>query len=657
MREYVLRPAAGAPAGRIDYARDLNEQQREVVLAGEGPILVIAGAGSGKTRTLTYRVARLVESGVPPSALLLLTFTNKAAREMLHRVEHLVGGDVRRIIGGTFHHVGNLVLRRHAELLGLRRDYTIMDREDAKDLLEGILAGHRAFPEAAKRPRADVLIEMLGLARNTDTPLERVVEKRFPVFFRQVEALLQACRAYEDRKRALNLMDFDDLLVFWRDLLVRHPEIRDLQHRQWRHILVDEYQDTNRLQAEIVERIAGEGGNLMVVGDDSQSIYSFRGAHFGNIIDFPRRHPGARIFRLETNYRSVPEILALANSSIRHNRRQFEKTLRAVRPPGGLPQVVSAAEAGEQAEFVVQRMMDLRDEGYEFRDMAVLYRAHYHSMELQMELTRRGIPFQVRSGLRFFEQAHIKDVAAYLKVAVNGKDELAWRRILALVPRVGKATVEKIWNLIERDRLGEVRSALPAPARPGWEDLAVLLGRLRGLLRSPAQMIRTVLEGGYEDYVQAAYANYGARLDDIRRLADYALRFDDAESFLSELALASTISGQDSLEEQEPTDVLVLSTVHQAKGLEWRAVFLLWLVEGKFPDARAVREEGGEEEERRLFYVACTRAKDRLFLCRPILADERSLRGVIQRPSRFLAELDPGTYEEVHVTGALGGRE
>ncbi len=569
---------------------------------------------------------------------------------MLHRVEVLARGDVRRITGGTFHHVGNLVLRRHAELAGYKPDFTILDREDAKDLMDGLVAGNRALLEGPKFPKGDVLLEALSYARNTGTELGRVLDAKYPVFFEIKDLILQACNRYAARKRDLNLMDFDDLLVFWRDLLSKHPDVRETQHRLWRHILVDEYQDTNRLQSEIVEAIAGEEGNLMVVGDDAQSIYSFRGADFGNIIGFPQRHPSTRVFRLETNYRSVPEILALSNSSIRHNQRQFEKTLRAVRPAGGLPEVVSAGDANDQAAFVVQRMLELRDEACDLKDMAVLYRAHYHSMELQMELTRRGIPFQVRSGLRFFEQAHIKDVAAYLKVAVNGKDELAWKRVLKLVPRVGGATAEKAWGLIEKDLFGQVKDALPRGARPGWEDLAVLVGRLRDLRKAPAQMIKAVLDGGYETHLQTQYANYGARTDDIRRLADYALRYDDAEPFLSELALASGVAGQDALYEPEPMDVLVLSTVHQANAPEWRAVFVLWLVDGKFPDARALREEGGEEEERRLFYVASTRAKDRLFLCHPVLADERSLHGVIQRPSRFLSEIARDSYEETTVT-------
>jgi DNA helicase-2/ATP-dependent DNA helicase PcrA len=650
VKEYVLKSPAAAPGFRIEYAKELNEQQLAVVMAGEGPLLVIAGAGSGKTRTLTYRVARLIESGVHPSQILLLTFTNKAAREMTRRVEALLAGEPRRITGGTFHHVGNLVLRRYADLVGYPGNFTILDREDAKELMDEVAARFHSSDEYVKFPKGDVLLDVYSYARNTDRTLEKVLAERYPVYQEIQDPFIQACHRYAARKRELHLMDFDDLLVLWRDLLAKHPEVREAQAAQWKHILVDEYQDTNRMQSEIVERIAGERGNLMVVGDDSQSIYSFRGANFTNIIEFPERHPGTQVYKLEINYRSVPEILHLANSSIRHNARQFEKTLRAVRPPGGKPELVIAGDPGEQARFVAQRILELRDEGIGLSEVAVLYRAHYHSMELQMELTRLGVPFQVRSGLRFFEQAHLKDVAAYLKIAVNGKDELAWKRALKLVPRVGKATAEKIWGLVEQDRLGEVKEALPKAARGGWEDLVVLLGRLRQQLRTPAQMVRAVLEGGYETYLQTSFSNFAARVEDLRRFADFAMRYDGAEQLLSELALTSGVAGQDAMEERAEGETLILSTVHQAKGLEWRAVFVLWLTEGKFPDSRTIKEEGGEEEERRLFYVAVTRARDRLLLVQPTVADERYMMSVIQRPSRFVKELDRETYEEATVT-------
>jgi DNA helicase-2/ATP-dependent DNA helicase PcrA len=649
VKEYVLKPAA-PPASAIDYRKELNEQQLDVVMAGPGPILVIAGAGSGKTRTLTYRVARLLESGVPPSQILLLTFTNKAAREMLHRVSALIPGDERRITGGTFHHVGNLVLRRNAPLVGYQSNFTILDREDARELMDDLASVHRRSDDGLKFPKGDVLLEIASYARNTGIPIEKLIPSKYPSFHEIKDLLIQTCRRYDTRKRELNLVDFDDLLILWHELLTKHPEVREQQSRLWRHVLVDEYQDTNRLQSEIVEKISGADGNLMVVGDDSQSIYSFRGANFSNIIDFPKRHPTAKVYKLEINYRSVPEILTLSNHSISHNERQFKKALRAVRPEGGRPEVVCAGDAAEQARFVAQRLLALRDEGFDLSDCAVLYRAHYHSMELQMELTRLQVPFQVRSGLRFFEQAHLKDVASYLKIAVNAKDELAWKRVLKLVPRVGKATAEKIWGLIEQDRFGDVKTQIPKGAQKGWEDLVILVGRLRERKASPAEMIRAVLDEGYESYLQTSFANFAARIEDLRRFADFALRYNDVESLLSELALTSGVAGQDALETPDEEDSLILSSVHQAKGLEWRAVFILWLVEGKFPDGRAIKDEGGEEEERRLFYVACTRAKDRLYLVYPTIADERYLMGVIQRPSRFLKELDKATYEEATIS-------
>ncbi|HYE97750.1 MAG TPA: ATP-dependent helicase [Planctomycetota bacterium] len=648
MKEYVLKSSGPSGPFRIDYAKELNPQQLEVVMAGDGPLLVIAGAGSGKTRTLTYRVARLIESGVDPRQILLLTFTNKAAREMIRRVDALLPGDTRRITGGTFHHVGNLVLRRNAALVGYPPGFTILDREDSRDLMSEAAAG--IADHYARFPKGDVLLDIYSYARNTGQTVERVLVERYPMFGELKDDILRCSRLYAARKMDLHLMDFDDLLVLWRDLVVKHEDVHEAQRRTWRYILVDEYQDTNRLQSEIVENIAGADGNLMVVGDDAQSIYSFRGANYENILEFPKRHPKAKMFKLEINYRSVPGVLALANDSIKHNAKQFQKSLRAVRGETGRPEVVVAGTAEEQARFVAQQVLALRDEGMDLRDMAVLYRAHYHAMELQMELQRMSIPFEVRSGLRFFEQAHIKDVSSYLKVAVNGKDELAWKRILRLVPRVGKATAEKAWLLIEKDRFGDVKAALPKAAQKGWEDLCILLGKLRSMLTTPGEMIRAVIEGGYEAHLQTEYSNFPARLEDIRRFADFAIRFESAEQLLSELALTNGVSGKDAMEEDPDEDVLVLSTVHQAKGLEWRAVFVLWLTDGRFPDARAIKDEGGEEEERRLFYVAVTRAKDRLYLIQPTLADERYLRGVIQRPSRFLKELDPETYEEAQIT-------
>jgi len=419
----------------VNYQQELNPEQLEVVMSGNGPILVIAGAGSGKTRTITYRVARLIESGVHPSKILLVTFTNKAAKEMLHRVELLISVNIRKLWGGTFHHIANRTLRRQAHLLEYDNNFTILDQQDSKELLNTCITDLGFKTKERRFPQGDVLRDIISLSANTQNKVDAIVAERYPFFYELTDEIIKVALHYQKRKRKGSMMDFDDLLLNWLTLLSDH-------------ILVDEYQDTNRIQSDIVDLLSQEHKNTMVVGDDSQSIYSFRGANFANIIDFPQRYPNVRIYKLETNYRSVPEILNLANASIINNQNQFQKHLRAIRESGLQPIIVPFNDVMQQASFVAQRILELRDEGRSLNEMAVLYRAHYHSMELQMELTRRGIPFEVRSGLRFFEQAHIKDITGYLKVIVNPYDELAWKRIAKLLPKIGNATAHKIWNIL-----------------------------------------------------------------------------------------------------------------------------------------------------------------------------------------------------------------
>jgi len=653
-------PSPGSPFLR-DYAKELNPQQLAVVKAEEGPILVIAGAGSGKTRVVTYRVAYLLEAGVHPANILLVTFTNKAAREMLRRVELLMPAAVgvsSRIWGGTFHHIGNRILRRHAPLVGFHPNYTILDQEDAKSLMETCINELRLNPKGSHFPRGEVLENMVGLSVNTQRPLEDIVWERFSYFYDLLDDIRAVAGHYQKRKKELNCLDFDDLLFYWKTLLQDHPEVRARYGEQFHHILVDEYQDTNRIQSDIIDLLAEKHGNLMVVGDDSQSIYSFRGAHFANILSFPDRYPSAKVFKLEINYRSTPEILHLANSSILFNRHQFPKELRTVRPAGAVPCLVPVQDVLEQAYFVGQKIEEIRDGGIPLSEIAVLYRAHYHSMELQMELTRKGIPFQVRSGLRFFEQAHIKDVCAYLKIICNPMDELGWKRVLQLYPKVGKATAEKIWRLVSSGvpdpwaavDSKEMMPKVPARAREGWRELTRLLVQLRreGMTISPADMIEAILQGGYETILQAKYPNYESRADDLRQLTVFAGQYASCQDFLSDLALLTSVESEpQSFEEGDGT--LTLSSVHQAKGLEWSAVFVIWLAEGRFPTTRSLSDSGGEgeEEERRLFYVAVTRARDELFLCYPRFAADRGGGETTQRPSRFISELSGEEYERV----------
>jgi DNA helicase-2/ATP-dependent DNA helicase PcrA len=455
-------------------------------------------------------------------------------------------------------------------------------------------------------------------------------------------------------------MDFDDLLFYWEALLREHPEVRARYGEQFQHILVDEYQDTNLIQADIVDLLAGRHKNLMVVGDDSQSIYSFRGANFANILSFPERYPEAQVFKLELNYRSTPQILQLANVSIMQNRYQFPKELQTVRPAGPMPSLYPAQDIVEQASFVAQRLMEIHEGGTPLSQIAVLYRAHYHSMELQMELTRRGVPFEVRSGLRFFEQAHIKDVSGYLKIICNPLDELAWKRVLQLYPRIGKATAEKIWRMVSSGasdpRMAvdakEVVQKIPAGVRENWLLFRRTLARLRDpkMTSDPAGMIELVLKEGYEAYLQSRYPNYESRTDDLRQLAAFAQQYSSCQDFLSELALLTSMEGETTpVRERDENGTVKLSSVHQAKGLEWSVVFIIWLAEGRFPSLRSLSESGGEgeEEERRLFYVAVTRARDELYLCYPRFAPDRGGREMIQRPSRFISELSGKGYERL----------
>jgi len=663
-RRFVLPKRAQAPLD-IDFERELNEQQRAVATCGEGPKLVIAGAGSGKTRTLTYRVAHLLQQGVPPASILLVTFTNKAAREMLGRVGQLTQLEPHRLWGGTFHSVGARLLRRHADVLGYNESFSILDEADQRDLLRLCTTDLEVPVEQKRFPSPRVLAGLFSLQMNTREPLEDLILERYGRFTEWTETIVDIAARYVARKRAANAMDYDDLLQRWLDLLQGHEEIRRRYREQFSHILVDEYQDTNIVQAEIVESLGGgeQGGNLMVVGDDSQSIYAFRGANYDNILRFPDRNPGTEVFKLETNYRSTPQILDLTNASIAHNEEQYEKTLRARRDAGMLPALVPCSYPEQEAAFVAERVLQLRDEGVDLGDIAVLYRAHAHRLSVETTLLRYDIPYEVRGGLRFFEQAHIKDVVAHLRILENPRDEVAFRRVLLLQPGVGNVTAERVWRaaaesaadartLIARLADESVRGLLSAKARPGWEGFVATMGEVLEAEADPEIAIRSVLESCYEDYAVAKFDNAESRIEDLQQLAVFAAQYDSVHALLEELLLLGELYGQEVSGDGGGADEessLVLSTVHQAKGLEWHAVFLIHLIEGFFPSPRALDEAGGEEEERRIFYVAMTRARDELYMSYPIIRPGGYGASVVQQPSRFLQELP----EELHETWQL----
>jgi len=695
-RQYTLH-RSGPVAPRIDFAAELNPQQLEAVLAPPGPALVLAGAGSGKTRTLTYRVAYLVENGVQPQHILLLTFTNKAAREMLDRVASLIPNDLTRLWGGTFHSIGNRVLRRHPNEAGFAAGFSIMDREDAEDMMADVILTLGFDPKEKRFPKAGVIADILSYQLNTNLPLEQVLEQKHSHLLEFTEQIADARKKYELRKKAANAMDFDDLLEKTVTLLLTYPQLAEHYQRQFQFILVDEYQDTNHLQSGFIEILAARHQNVMAVGDDAQSIYSWRGANFRNILDFPKRYPSAKVYKIETNYRSIPEVLEVANAAIAANTEQFEKHLVSVRPESGVkPALVPLGNSAQQAQFVAQRILELHEEGMELNEIAVLYRAHFHSMELQMEMTRRGIPFQITSGLRFFEQAHVKDVGAILKWIVNPRDEVAFKRVVKLLPGIGPRSADTLWSAVikavttkldfkpvatdqtpiapegeEPTQALPVTSGNPWSGGPGvkelleplkvpgkaaktWLQLVYTLDELvrDGQMASPGEMIETVLDAVYEDYAKQNFPNHEQRLEDLNTLANFAQQYTSAQEFLDQLALLTNLDNEATAPKEDQEQV-VLSSVHQAKGLEWKAVFVIWLADGKFPGSRSLESNEAIEEERRLFYVAVTRAKDELYLTYPCMSFSNGYGDPMQRPSRFLGELSKNLVEEWEVGGVF----
>ncbi len=661
-RDYVLKQFSAPVDLQIDYAAELNPQQHAAVTAPPGPALVIAGAGSGKTRTLTYRVAYLLEQGIPPDRILLLTFTNKAAREMMRRVNDLLGRELRELWGGTFHSIGARVLRRNAEKLGFRPDFGILDREDSLDLIKTCVAALEIDQAQTRFPKADVLQNVFSMALNRRKSVPELLAEDYEHFAALAPLIEQVGKAYVERKRAANSMDFDDLLALWLKLMEESEDVREHYQRKFQFVLVDEYQDTNQIQSDLIELLAARSGNVMVVGDDSQSIYSWRGANFRNIIDFPKRHPNTVVYKIETNYRSTPEILDVANAAIAANVEQFAKQLAPARGSGIKPILVACHDGSQQAAFVAQRMLELREEGQSLNQMAVLYRSHFHALELQLELTRRNIPFSITSGIRFFEQAHIKDASAFIKLVANPDDELSFKRLVLMQPGIGGKGADKLWRAFGEQknaaklpaliapRLMAIAKSVPKKAEAAWAQFAATISQLEAadIRNRPSAMIELVIDAGYDEYLKLNYANWRSRVEDIEQLGSFALQFDDTTEFLTQLSLLTNVEAEAEQAGQSNDDERVkLSTIHQAKGLEFDVVFVIMLCDGMFPSERSLGNPAGEEEERRLFYVAVTRAKQELYLSYPLIRTMASYGGeAVQSRSRFLGEIPGRLIEE-----------
>ncbi|MDG3002729.1 ATP-dependent helicase [Paludisphaera mucosa] len=659
MRKITLKHTPPPGLAR-QLADDLNPSQREAATAADGYNLILAGPGSGKTRVITYRVAWLIGRRVPSESILLATFTRRAAREMVGRLGGLVGNEAGRVWAGTFHHVGNRLLRRAARELGFQANFTILDGEDQTDLIRLAMDDGGLASKNKLAPKPSQVQHLISFAVNTRKTLEDVVAETAGDMIEWTDEIRRVADAYAARKLASNCMDYDDLLVLWLKLLDEHPARLAEQGKMFRHILVDEMQDTNALQIEVVEKIAAAGeGNLTAVGDDAQSIYRFRGADYDNILKFPERHAGSRIFRLDVNYRSTPQIVALTQASIARNQSGFPKELVSARPDGLKPVVVAVADVYEEAALVCQQILETRDRGIPLAEMAVLYRNHYDSVVLQGELLARNIPYNVRSGIRFFEQAHVKDVLAFLRVVLNPRDEASWRRLLLLLPGIGPAKAGAVYQRLAAG--GDPFSAVAAA-----ETMATVPPKSRGLFAAfvndlnliratdpenrPAAAIQAVLAGGYPATVRQRYDKPDNRIKDVEQFAVLAAKYESLERLVADLMLAGDLYGVESSGGEEPQDLLVLSSVHQAKGLEWSHVFVIRLVDDGFPNRRAVDEPGGEEEERRIFYVAVSRAKNELMLSYPSTVSRGGYGPTtFSTPSRFITEVDPELYERAEL--------
>lgn len=663
-REYRLKKQTTENKSGIDYAAELNEQQYAAVSSRPGPALVIAGAGSGKTRTLTYRVAYLLDKDVDPKNILLLTFTNKASREMLERVRELISQDISDLWGGTFHSICNRILRRHADELGFTRSFSILDRDDQKAILNAVIADCKIDTKSRRFPKSDVLASIFSLIENTRESLEDILETRYPYFEEWIDDIKRVQKGYTQKKLDVNSMDFDDLLVLTLRLLKKDEDLRELYQRKFKHVLVDEYQDTNIVQCELIDLFVAKNKSLMVVGDDAQSIYSWRGANMQNILRFQDRYPNASVYKIETNYRSCPEILELSNAAIRANTEQIPKELRAHRAGGSMvPALIPLNDPRSQAEFVSQRILELRDEGIELEEMAILYRAHYQSMEIQMEMTKRDIPFHITSGLRFFEQAHIKDVSSFIRFAVNRQDEVSFKRMVSLLPGLGPKSADSLWRSWTAHPACRAENPptsfskilmgfkVPKKSQAHWEQLCYTMDELVEMdgYAAPSQMIFSIMEGVYDDYMRGSFDNYEHRKQDIEQLMTYSRSYTDVLEFLAQLSLMSSVDNAPTgSKEQKDEEGVTLSSIHQAKGLEWKVVFIVWLADGMFPNGRILESEDLEmlEEERRLFYVALTRAKDELYLTYPMMNPKSYTGEILQNPSRFLEDFPADLVEE-----------
>jgi DNA helicase-2/ATP-dependent DNA helicase PcrA len=660
------KPATAQKYKEIDFDEKLNKEQQQIVNNIKGPMLVIAGAGSGKTRTIIFSVAKLLLSGVSPNSIMLVTFTNKAAKEMIKRLEKLLGKRPKGIWAGTFHSMANRFIRQYTSTLGLKPNYNIMDQSDSRTLMKLAMEEANVSEMEERFPKAKMAKNILSYSINCNKSIREVILWKYGDFNddKIIDKLKEVFKRYREKKLEDGLLDFDDLLVYWNQLLDEKLVARMIA-RKINYILVDEYQDTNHIQAEIIHKIAklNTEHNIMVVGDDAQSIYAFRGANFENILNFEKQYDNCKIYKITANYRSVPEILELANDSIEHNEFQHKKEMRAIRSSCEMkPFLVNVAEEEEQAKFIAKQVLRLRSEGYDLKDIAILVRASRHSIKIEQELKNKNIPYEVRAGVAFFEKAHIKDALVHLRIIENTYDEIAWSRIFKIIPGIGNTSGRKIFaelskadspleKLLDKTFFTIKMKGSRIPSK-GSKNLVNHIKPLADYSADddPSEILSEIIEL-IENYVKTNYENPKERLEDLKALAIYSQKYPSIRRFLETLSLnrsnieSKTVKAGTNSEKEDP---LILSTIHRAKGLEWRVVFIPMLCEGHFPSYQVIGDKEELEEERRVFYVAITRAKDQLYLISPALI--QSWKGYnTAAHSQFVSELNPEVYRKSSV--------
>lgn len=630
---------------KIDYQSVLNPAQYEAVVHQEGPALVIAGAGTGKTRTLVYRVSYLIENSIPPEQIVLLTFTRKAASEMLRRASALLDWRCEKVSGGTFHSFALLLLRQYATILGYDASFSVIDQSDSEDTIN-LIRNQLKFDKSKKRfPQKNTLQDIYSLAINKRESYKQIIEQQYPAFIDYLDEIHHIFEEYRNFKKQHNLMDYDDLLLNLLELLKTQPNIANEINSKYRWLMIDEYQDTNRLQHELVLLLAGKEQNVMAVGDDAQSIYSFRGADFQNILFFPESFNNCKIYKIEENYRSTQPILNLTNIIIKDAIYKYEKELYTRIIGDEKPKIIQAKDERQQSQFVSQQILQLREEGIPLKDIAVLFRYSFHSFDLEIELNKSNIPFLKFGGMKFIETAHIKDILAYLKIITNPKDAVSWQRVLLLLDGVGPRTATKFINSI-------VSNISISDALKGIEKSKEAIKQLYEMLdesrtkKIALPEITAQFAEYYKPLLENKYDDAKRRWRDIETLIAITQRYKSIAEFLNEITIEPPIESLADMEpESKEDEILTLSTIHSAKGLEWKVVFLIWALEGRFPGTKSIDSIDSIEEERRLFYVACTRAKTLLYITYPVNIFDRFTGSVLSEPSRFLKGIDENIAE------------